>query len=336
MMQAAAAYTEIPRRGQPKSPFIWAGHEVIDIFLPIMGTDCLAIYMHFARRVHFDPKLTHSIRTVADATNLGIATVSRSLVILEHLELIQLTRFGGSKNSECLLRDSREVATRLGVKYHKKDSSFSLPTDVAERLCAEVSMLREKQNKPLEIRSRNTGNRPPAVSQRNASVSPAIRQRSTRETQTTLHLLQEEKRIKDDPSPTPSHGRSIENTNALPDDDEAPRCEDLTWARAKFDGVMKDMQSHLLATSRPECSQLANGFTDLQRFRFDSLAVARVRQDGATPVVTLHSKDSTAARRGLNKYHKKWDESIRKWFGCDVHVELISAGAADEGPTRNC
>jgi len=326
MTEAPSASAEIPPRGKPKSPYCWLGNELVDVFLPIMGADCLAIYAYFARREFSDPKLKHSVREVADATKLGITTVSRSLEILEHLGLIKLTRFGGCKGSECQLLDSREVAARLGAEYHSRTLSFSLAPDVAYRLNTELETLRDKQQRKLSrTASRNCGNRRRAVSRRNASVSSGIHQRSTRETPAGFHLLLEERRIENIPSPTPSHDRKAENTKTFPDDDEAGQDAVLQWARAKFDGVIKDMKSHLLDTSRPPSPYLTNGFTDWQGFGFDSLAVARMSRRGATPLLVLFANDPAMAWRGLDKYRKKWGESVRKWYECEVQLELIQA-----------
>ena len=96
MNEAASDCAEIPLRGEVKAPFCCIGNEVFDVFLPIMGADCFALYSSFARRVFSNPKLRHTVRDLADATGIGVSTVSRSLEILEHLRLVKLIRFGGS------------------------------------------------------------------------------------------------------------------------------------------------------------------------------------------------------------------------------------------------
>jgi hypothetical protein len=170
------------QRGELKAPFFQIGGEIYDVFLPIIGADCLAVYLYFPRRKFIDHKLKHTVRGLAEAADLGVATVSRSLEVLEKLQLVKLTRFGGSKESECQLLDSNEAAVQLGAKYHPRTCSFSLPPKVAQRLKAEVKALREKQQRkssPIVLNRvpHDCGNPILPVSQRNASVPPEKRKR---------------------------------------------------------------------------------------------------------------------------------------------------------------
>ncbi len=178
MNLAAQDAAEIPLRGEVKAPFCCTGNEVFDCFLPIMGAACHTLYSLFERRYFSDPKLKHNVRELAQATQIGIATVSRSLEVLEHLRLVKLARFGGSRDSECQLLDSREAVLRLGGKYHRTTLSFSLPPNVTQRLRAEVNALREGQQGKSSPNAQagelqDCGNPSLCVSQRNASVSPA-------------------------------------------------------------------------------------------------------------------------------------------------------------------
>jgi hypothetical protein len=304
------------------------GNQDFDVFLPIMGAACFTLYAYFVRKAFLDPKLKHSVRGLADVTGLGITTVMRSLEIMEYMRLVKLTRFGGGKDSECQLLDSREVASRLGVQFHRRTLSFSLPPQVSQRLKAEVKALREKQQGKSSQRlvgsaPLDCGNSSLRVSQRNASVSLARRQRSTRETQTGTHLLLEERRIENVPSPTPSHKQAAQKPKDLSNEDEPD--ELVRWARIKFTGVMKDMGSHLLDTSRPPNPRLANGFADWQGFGFNSLAVEAAAWRGGVLVLVLSATDPAAAQRGLERYHRTWNAALRKWYECEVHVELQQA-----------
>jgi hypothetical protein len=113
----------------------------------------------------------------------------------------------------------------------------------------------------------------------------------------------------------------VRKTKNFPDKGEPDA--DLNWARVKFTGVMKDIQNRLF-TSRPN-QHLANGFADWQEFGFDSLSVERVLWRGETLVLILAGVDAEAARLGLDKYHQKWQASLRKWYECEVDVELLQA-----------
>jgi len=323
---ASSDSAAIPLRGEPKPPFCWVANEILDVFLPLMGADCFTLYATFARRVFSNPKLTHTVRDLADATGLAPGTVSRSLEILECLQLVKLTRFGGSKESECELKDSRVVAIQLRANYNPATLSYSLPPEVASRLKNKVKAIRERQQgKSLPVAHDGTssacGNRPFRVSQRNASVSLATRQRSTRETQMGSHLIREERRSEEGPSPTPSHDCGAQNPKSSPDDEP----DLLLWAQIKFTGVVNDMRDHLLDTSKPLVPHLANGGADWEEFRFNRLAVESAARRGEGLELVFAASDPAAAQRGLSKYRKTWEASLRKWFNCEVHVELRAA-----------
>ena len=323
MNATALNVKDIPPRGEPTPPFCWVGNEVLDVWLPIMGADCLTLYTLFARRVYFDPKLKHNIRELAVATEIGFATVSRCLEIIEYLGLVKLTRFGGSKDSECELRNSLLVANRLGATYDSGTHSYSLPPQVAQRLISEVKAIREKQQgkKPQSTprgAPRSCGNRLFSDSQRNSSVSPERRQRATRETQTGSHLIREEGRNEEVPSPTPSHTSEEQATKDSPDKNEPDPL--LKWARAAFTGPMNDLGDHLLDTSKPPVRHLANGADEWKRF--DSLAVYAAARRGGALVLTLSARNPVAAHEGLKRYHSTWEPSLRKWYGCEVLWEV--------------
>jgi hypothetical protein len=309
------------------SPSFFVGNEVINVFLPLMGPDCLAVYAYLKQREFINPTLRHSVREVSASINRSISTASRSLEVLEHLKLVRLTHFGGNKESECELLDSKTAALSFGAVYSRASVSWSLPEQVRERLEGEIGRLRRRQQGKLPPQANSAvrdvcGNRLFSVSQRNASVSPEARQRIPRETQMGTHLIQEEGRIERIPSPNPpAQDEQAEETKDSPDEDEPD--PDLKWARVKFTGVMKDMGSHLLDTSRPPNPRFANGAADWNEFGFNSLAVEAATWRGETLELSLFACDPAAARRGLEKYHRAFDASFRARYGCEVKTVLV-------------
>ncbi len=291
-----------------------------------MGADCFTVYGYFKRIEFTNPKLTHSVRAIADATKIDSTTVFRSLETLKQLGLIKLTRFRGSRGSECQLIDSRELAISLGAQYHRETVSFSLPPEVANRLIAQIKALRAKQqSKSPATAPRGApyacGNLLPRVSQRNASVSQTRRQRSTRETQMGTHLIREEERTKETPIPTltPNDCGNAQQDKDSPNEDEPDGLLEL--ARAKFTGVMNDLGDHLFDTSRPPAPHLANGASEWEKFCFDSLAVEAAARRGELLVLTLSARNP-AARAGLEKYHRTLERSLCKWYGCKVKLKI--------------
>jgi hypothetical protein len=93
-----------------------------------------------------------------------------------------VARYGGSRESECQLFDTRKLVLSLGATYQRERLSFLLPPNVIERLRTQVKALQEKQQgKSAKIDEAGVpsscGNPILSVSQRNASVPPEIRKR---------------------------------------------------------------------------------------------------------------------------------------------------------------
>jgi hypothetical protein len=322
---------EFPLRGEkPPRPFLWIGYEFLDLYLPIIGPDCLAVYAYFARRHYFDNTLKHDIRNIAQSCGLKSSTVSRALEVLNQLKLIKLIRFGGNRQSECQLSDVWTIATRLGATFDRKTHSYRFPEPVLKQLTAEVGDIRARQQGKSDRNTSESAVSPcgnPSV-----SVTPEKHQRVTRETQ-AYHQRDasgdpsniERKRIKETPTPTPTPNETDEahKDKSFPNKDEKEGWL-LAWVRIKFTGVMKDIRDHLL-NSRPHSLHLTNGFSDWRSFGFGSLAVQSWRDEDLTLV--LSTNDPEAARRGLDKYRKLWQASLRKWYECEVRVEFVKAEA---------
>ena len=308
-------------------PFFQLGIEIVDVFLPFMDSNCLAVYSYLNRKEYSNPTLAHSAESVASAIGLSKSTVSRSLEILQYLKLVRLIRFTGNRDSECKLLDSAEAALQLGAIYSAL--SFSLPTNEATRVKSEIEAIRQRQQGKLPNPVPNSvlnacGNRLQRVPQRNAGVSPERRELPTRETQTGFHLLQKEERTGRIPTPTPSQDGKLWKTKK-PANEDGPVLDSLRWARVKFNGVMKDMRDHLLNGSKPPMPRITDGYSDWEAFGFESFCVERVEPRGKAWGLVLSASDPAAARRGVEKYHRTWDESVRRWFEGEVLVELVEA-----------
>jgi hypothetical protein len=244
-----------------------------------------------------------------------------------------LRRFRGNKKSECDLLDSRAAALRLGAKYNARTTVFSFPLDVAQRLRSEVFALREKQQgkkckKDLPGIPKSCESLTLRVSHRNAGVSPERRQRSTKETQMGTHLLREERRNEEIPTPTPppaDHGDAQQDKDSPGEDDPDGL---LRRAIAKFTGPMNDLGDYLFNTSRPPMPHTATGGEEWKSFEFDTLAVEAAEWCGGTLALTLSASDPAAARAGLKKYWRTWEPSLRRWYGCKVRWAIQERGQA--------
>jgi hypothetical protein len=346
-----------PLRGEkPSHPFLWIGNEVLDLYVPIIGPDCLAVYAYFARRYHSDHTLRHDIRSIARSCCLNPSTVSRALEVLDHLQLVKLIRFGGSRQSECLLSDVWTIVNRLGATFDPRTQSYCFPEPVFKQLTEEVCEIRVRQQGKADGKTSKSalmpsGNPSKSVSQGNASFSPEKRLHPTRETQAGIHLIQKKERIKEVPSPTSSHdSEDWRNAKNIPNEDgpekDAPLARaqfnnlidglrrpagkirsdaDLQSARAKFNGVMDDLKDALLLTNRPIVPHLTKSFDDWNEFRFNSLCVVDVERHGNALLLTLETDDVLATQRGLAKYRKRWESSCRNWYGGVVQVKLMKS-----------
>lgn len=306
-----------------KSPFFLIGNEIADVFLPLIGPDCFAVYSYLVRCRFKNPELEHTILELKQQTGIGVSTVCRSLEIMASVGLIQPIRRGGSRKSKCKLCDPEKAAEYLGAVYDKSALSWSLSWEASHRIQAKIEAIRQRQqSKGAPNPSTVCGNRLVRVSQRNAGISPERRQRATRETQIGTHLIREEVRNEEVPTPTPTPaGSSAEPKDKNSADEDEPDGL-LKLARAKFTGVMNDMRAHLLDTSRPPNPNLVNGAADWKEFEFDSLAVEAVVWRGKVLALTLSAHDPAAARRGLDRYQKKWEAALRKWYRGEVDVNV--------------
>ena len=306
---------EIPARGKKlPHPFLPIGNEVFDLFLPIMGADCFVVYAYFVRRHYSDPTLRHDIRSVADSCGLSPTTALRACEVLEHFSLVKLRRFGGSRQSECELPDSWDVATRLGAEYDSQSKSYLFPAQVSKRLYTEVREIRERQQgqkKGSKAPKIVCGNLPLRVSRRSTGVSPEKRQRAIRETQAGTHLIQKEERSERTPTPTPTPRNSSATQTEKADPEKDDPSGLLPWARMKFTGVIDDMRNHLLDTSKPPHPRLRNGYQDWEEFGFAHMAIEAAEFRGAVLMLVITAPNPAAANRGLAKYHRAWAESVR-------------------------
>ena len=319
----------IPLRGAPIEGWRWQDNEVSIVFQPIIGPAATALYCHLTGK-GFGAPFKYTLRGLAEETGRGRATIWRAMSVLERIGMVRLRTGGGSQPSECSLVDLKKLAARLGASQDKKRASYVLAPCRVEELKSQIAALRNS----MEVKH-PTGNESQSVSgeklarsgiaslfllgsKRDASVSPERRQRSTRETQTGTHLLQEEGRNEKVPSPTPSHEEAQPKNSANEDGSDAL----LKCARDLFNGVIDDMRAHLLDTNKPPNSNLANGYADWTKFGFNGLAVEVAARRGEVLVLVLSAIDPAEARRGLDKYRKTWEGSFLNRFGGKVQIEL--------------
>jgi len=103
---------------------------------------------------------------------------------------------------------------------------------------------------------------------------------------------------------------------------------------------MDDLGDNLFKTNRPLNPGFANGAADWKEFGFNSLAVDGVTRRGEALALTLSASDPELTRRGLEKYHRTFDASLRSWYGCPVQIDLVKAHrqrfAANERVAAEC
>lgn len=297
--------------------FFKAFKVVSDIFQPIIPSQCYSVYSVLARRENLTLNPDNSLRELARAANVSKAAASRAIEVLVHVGLVERVRIGGSQPDQYKLPNAWEAAKRWGAIYLSKSVSFSLAPESAKRLRASVKGLRAKQRGTITTSRVDSG-----VSPGGHQRSIRKRQRATRETQTRTHLIREEVRSEEVPTPAPprSHDSETENDKDSPDEDEPDGL--LKWARAKFTGVMNELGDYFFDTSQPPMPHLANGAAEWEDFDFGSLAVDAVVWDGETLALTLGADDPATAQLGLQKYQKRWEAALSKWYVCKVRCEI--------------
>jgi hypothetical protein len=324
----------LPLRGVPTEGWRWQDNELSCLFQPIIGPAASALYCHLTGKAYND-KVIFTLRGLAAETKRSRTTVWRALAVLINIGMVRIRAGGGNQESECSLVNLKKLAVRLGASHNKRAASYMLTPSRVEELRSQIEALlsamqaKHEAGQGSKITSRENlvhssgANFFLLDSKRNARVSLEKRQWPTRETQTGSHLLLQNTRLQNSPTPTPSRDCQAQHPKNYSNEDEPD--ELVRRARVKFTGVMKDMESHLLDTSRSPNSHLANGFADWQEFGFNSLAVEAATWRGKVLALTLSASDPAAARRGLVKYRRTWDASLRKWYECEVLVELQQA-----------
>jgi hypothetical protein len=320
----------MPLRKLHKEGFYFQDNEFTDIYSPIVGPFAAMIYEKLCRNSYGNPTVEYSVRDLA--RGMSHASAARAIEILETVGLIKRRPTSGNRKSVCQLFDVKALAESHGAMRQRKSASLELPTPMFDRLQSQVRTVRHRQQGRTKARAALTGKKNVeiaersgfhalfSVSQRDTIVSHLIRQRSTGETQTGTHLIREKGRNKEVPSPTPSHCSEADKDKDPPDEDEPDPL--LKWARAAFTGPMNDLRDHLLDTTRHPVRYLANGYADWQEFGFDSLTIQAAEWHGAELALVLSASDPAATKRGLYKYRTTWEPSVRKWFECEVQVEL--------------
>jgi len=333
MSEAPPDDTEIPLRGSPLKGWRWQDNELSVLFEPIIGRDASAIYCHLTGKV-FGNKVTYTLRGLAAETRRSRTTIWRAMTVLKHIGLVRISFGGGNQASECSLVDLKKLAARLGALYDRRRASYVLaPSRIEEEAAKVAALLTTMQKKPKpawkpEALGRVDSDHPGCVNlflldfKRDAGVS---RKRDASgfagETKTGSHLLRQNTRLQNIPSPNPpTHVDNGQKTKDSPDEDQSRVL--LKWAQDRFNGVIDDMRAHLLDTSRPPSQRFANGFAEWEKFGFGSLAVERAARRGEGLALVLSASDPAAAREGLKKYHRTWEPSLRTWYGRKVEWEI--------------
>jgi hypothetical protein len=333
------ATTGIPLRKQPKDGYYWQDNELIDLYASIIGPFATIVYGALCRNAYGEPTVRYSVRDLASRTGMSATIAARSIEVLETAGLIKRLPTRGNQKSVCQLFDVKALASSHGATRERKSAPLKFPTSTVDWLNAQLNTIRRRQQGKDKQRVLSSAKRNAAiaarsgfsslfsVSQRDASVSPAKSKRPTRETQTGSSPIQEERRIEECPTPTPT---PTPTPNEGSDDGEAQKNEDipgedepdrlLKLARVKFTGVMNDLGDHLFDTSRPPAPNVANGAADWEEFGFNSLAVEAATWCDGGLELTLSTSDPVTAQRGLEKYHRTFEASLRTRYGCEVKV----------------
>lgn len=225
--------TVVPLRKQPKDGYYFQDNELIDLYASIIGPFATAVYGALCRNTYGKPTVKYSVRDLARTIGMSATIAARSIEVLENVGLIERLPTSGNQKSVCQLFDLKALALFHGATRERKSAPLQLPTSIADRLKARVKTIRQRQQgkekqcalpsgKDVGIASRSRFNPLFSVSQRDASVSHLMNHCSSRDTQTGTHLLQEELRNKEVPTPTPTpiDRGQVEKDNDLPVEDE--------------------------------------------------------------------------------------------------------------------
>jgi DNA-binding transcriptional ArsR family regulator len=322
---APDALTEFLPRGKPVPGFCWQENELYSLFQPIIGGLAVLVFVNLSRLAH-GAEVTFSLRSLAKATTLSRASVSRALASLKHIGMVRLRVMGGNLDSKCELADLKKLAERLGARYDRGAASLVLSDEIAAQRKADLALLRKRLQgkKPtlgMSGTSESGGTLHLSGPKRDACGLPERRERPPRETLAGPDLIVQNTKQQDFPSPTPSPRESTQQQNPSTND-KTPEAL-LKWARDQFTGASGDVRNHILNASAAMLPHLADGWEDWKRFGFASFRVEAASWCGPILELKISASDVDRAQQGFKQYQRTWDPQLREWFRCEVKVNIV-------------
>lgn len=156
--------------------FFWLDNEVIDIFLPQIGSTPFAVYAYLCRFVSNDSQICWpAISTMAERLQLSKSTVWRSLEILESVKLVEVHR--GKRGGRGPTKESnryRLLAVSSSASGTSKEVSSSATSSISSSATVPELDLLNKTQEQLSSPSVPTGgfelnNNPPSKKKQSAA-----------------------------------------------------------------------------------------------------------------------------------------------------------------------
>jgi hypothetical protein len=316
---------EIRVRDNRPSRFCWQDNELYDVFQPIIGSHAMVVYANLSRLAWGQPKIEIGVRKLATLTGQGEATVWRNVEVLAFLGVLRIEKGKGSAPSVFELCDLKDAAEALGATYHRHRASHVLSESRITELSTAVAALRKKlqgkNDKPAGevcVSHRNAAdeaNLAAPDSQRNASVSLRVASVSFDGAPSNVNKKEEQK----SPTPTPPQGGVDGKPVAARLEAISPDSFSLLRQQLK-----KELLGEIPLGKQQHMPKIVQGIEDFEAC-FDNWWLCRCEQpDGARmPLVVTDSPRPDLTMAGLEKYRKRMERLMTKYFGGLVEIQVV-------------
>ena len=302
----------------------WQENELYDCFQPVIGPLAVGVYVRLTRE-SYGSAVKISLRDLATLTGISKSAVGRALAVLEQIGMVVVQRAAAQRTPAYHLADLKELALHYGASFDSKRCSYVLPAEVCRRLRREIDDI-STECPHIHIGVPAGDNElNPGVPQASIGVPPRG-QSCPRNTEKCDSPTRSKKaRNKKDPPLPPFEGGSANNRSyAIPPEPAL---------RAAWDGVLKDLHTALVNPSLPpQVSARLRGEQDWQRY-FDPLAFAGLApaaadggHDTPAPALAICAPNVAIARAGMDKYSRRIDLAMQKYFGRSMPVVLLDTG----------
>lgn len=308
---------EIKLRDKRKPGHCWQDNELYDCFQPVIGPIAVGVYTRLTREC-YGAAVKISLRDLAALTGISKSAVGRAMSILESIGMVVIRRGAPKRVQEYDLADLKELAIHYGAIFDHKRSSYILSPESIVRLRSQTSLLTN-----IPVNSPNLHNTVPNRDSGLSSRVPIQRvsvpqkgQSCPRNTEKSgAPLINKKERIQEKTPLPPLQGGDEDTFHNIPTE---------AAMRAAWDGVLKDLHNILVnPTLPPNVDCRLRGEEDWFRYFSNLELIFDSSMTDSISSLLLRAPNPSVAQLGLDKYRRRIDNAMQKYFGRSIPITII-------------